>query len=121
MNAVIIILLVCLIGWAIYRIIRKSQNGGGCCGEHEASVKRAPVKDRNRSHYPYKCSLVIGGMTCDNCAARVENALNDLPGTWAKVDISGNRAAVLSKSEPDEQALRCAVTGAGYTVMKIEK
>ena len=119
-TAVIIILLVCFSGWAVYNVVLRSRKGGGCCGVHEASVRRIPVQDRNKENYPYKAVMSIGGMTCENCAVRVENALNQLPGTWAKVDISENRAVVLMKSEPDEQIVRDAVRLAGYVVMDFE-
>ena len=116
MNIVVILLLLALIVWAVRRTVQKSRKGGGCCGEHEAAEKRAAVADRNKNHYPYKVSLQIGGMTCENCARRVENALNRLDGTWAKVSISSHTAEVLCKSEPDEAALREAVRKAGYVV-----
>ena len=116
-TLLVVVFLVCLIGWAVFRVIRKSQKGGGCCGEHEAAPKRLPVEDRIKSHYPHKVILQIGGMTCENCAIRVENALNVLPGTWAKVDIADKKATVLLKEEPDIKQLRRAVSGAGYTVL----
>ena len=52
----------------------------------------------------------------ENCARKVENALNRLDGTWAIVSISGGSAKVLSKTPPDEAAIREAVRGAGYVV-----
>lgn len=116
MNILLILLLVLLIGWALWRTIQKSRKGGGCCGEHEAAEKRVAVADRNRSHYPYELSLHIGGMTCENCARRVENALNRLDGTWADVSISDHSARVLCKTMPQESAIREAVRTAGYTI-----
>ena len=86
-NALIIILLLCLTGWAVYRVVRRFRKGGGCCGEHEAPVGRIGVTDRNKSHYPYQLEMDIGGMTCENCAVRVENALNGVSGVWASVSI----------------------------------
>ena len=115
----IIVILGCLTGWAVKKIMQKSQTGGGCCDTHEGAVKRISALDRKKGNYPYRVELLIGGMTCDNCAARVENALNALPDTWAKVDISENRAVVLLKSKPDENTLRKAVRNAGYVVMNI--
>ena len=60
-------------------------------------------------------------MTCANCAIRVENALNGLPGTWAKVSIATKTATVRTKEEPDADAsaMREAVTSAGYVVLDI--
>lgn len=39
--------------------------------------------------------LALGGMTCGNCAARIEAALSKVPGvTSAAVDLSKNKAMV---------------------------
>ena len=78
---------------------------------------RVRVADRDKRHYPYQTELVIGNMTCENCAIRVENALNALPGTWAQVSISTHKAIVRTKQEPDVTELRCAVSTAGYVVV----
>lgn len=115
-NAVLVILLAGAIGFAAWRAARKLNKGGGCCGEHETVVLE-PVKDKNRAHYPYHVTLEIGGMTCDNCARRVANALNALEGTWATVHIDTKTADVRLKAEPDDDALRRAVADAGYVVL----
>ncbi len=116
MNVLIVIILAAVIGWAVYHTIQKSKKGGGCCGEHEETEKRIKVKDRNVRNYPYTAELKIGGMTCDNCARRVENALNGLKDTWATVWIDGNRAVVRTKDTPDEKQIRETVRQAGYVV-----
>ena len=116
-TVIILIVIGCVVGWAVFRVFQKSKKGGGCCGTHEETAKRLPVQDRDKSHYPYKQVLTIGGMTCENCAIRVENTLNALPGTWAKVDISEKKATVLTKEEPDRKLLREAVSKAGYVVL----
>ncbi len=116
MNVLIVIILAAVIGWAVYHTIRKSKKGGGCCGEHEETEKRVKVKDRNVRNYPYTAELKIGGMTCDNCARRVENALNGLEDTWATVWIDSSKAVVRTKNTPDEEQIRETVRQAGYVV-----
>ena len=116
LNAVLTAALLLLAAWALRRTLIRSRKGGGCCGEHESAEKKVTVSDRNKAHYSYAVLLQIGGMTCENCARKVENALNLLDGTWAVVSISGGSAKVLSKTPPDEAALREAVRGAGYVV-----
>ena len=116
LNAVLTAALLLLAAWALRRTLIRSRKGGGCCGEHESAEKKVTVSDRNKAHYPYAVLLQIGGMTCENCARKVENALNLLYGTWTVVSISGGSAKVLSKTPPDEAALREAVRGAGYVV-----
>ena len=116
LNAVLTAALLLLAAWALRRTLIRSRKGGGCCGEHESAEKKVTVSDRNKAHYPYAVLLQIGGMTCENCARKVENALNLLDGTWTVVSISGGSAKVLSKTPLDEAALREAVRGAGYVV-----
>ena len=96
--------------------LKRLRRGSACCGEHEAAPRRTGPADRNRAHYPHAATLRIGGMTCENCARRVENALNALEGTWARVSIETHTAEVLTKQPPDEAALREAVQRAGYVV-----
>lgn len=120
LSIVIIVLLAVLVGWAVTKMIRRSKKGGGCCGEHEERPKRVFIGDRNKSHYPYKLTLTIGGMTCENCAIRVENHLNTLPGVFAKVNIDDKKAAVFSKEKPNPEQLRRVVSDAGYVVMDLK-
>ena len=120
MNIVLIVLLVALVAFAVWRTVLRSRRGGGCCGEHEAAEKKIVAADRNKAHYPFSVSMKIGGMTCENCARKVENAINKQDGVWAKVSISDKTARVLCKTEPDENALREAVRQAGYVVLGVE-
>ena len=115
-EGILIIMLVMAAAWAVYRTVKRMRRGGGCCGGHEATEKKRTVRDRNKSHYPYEVELRIEGMTCENCARRLENALNALEGTWAKVDISSHRARVRLKMPPEETAIRRTVSDAGYIV-----
>lgn len=118
-TVIIVIALTLLIIWAVWRIRIKSKRGGGCCPEHEETVCKVKVKDKNKSHYPYQYTLQIGGMTCDNCARRVENALNSLPGAWANVDVSSEKAVLRMKEKTGEAQIKDAVASSGYTVLDI--
>ena len=118
-NIIVFALLAVVVFFAIKGTVRKFTKGGGCCGEHEAAGRKAPVADRNKAHYPYEVRLELGGMTCGNCARKVENALNRLEGTWAAVQMDDHSAAVKLKLPPDEKLLRRTVQQAGYVVMGI--
>lgn len=104
--------------WATWKSINRARRGSDCCGEHEQTVARTDVKDAGWRHYTYETKLEIGGMTCDNCARKVENALNALEGTWATVSISDHVARVRTKDPLDGRALRDAVREAGYVVLR---
>lgn len=114
-----VIIIVC--AYAVYGYVRKLRRGGSCCSEGEAAEKKVKVTDRDKTHYPYACTLTIDGMTCSNCARRVENALNRVDGVWATVDLMGRRADLRLKEKPDEEALRRAVRDAGYTVLSVQE
>nr|MDD6335921.1 heavy metal translocating P-type ATPase [bacterium] len=61
-----------------------------------------------------KTTLHIEGMSCKHCAARVEQALTQVPGVRARVDLKKKRATVEADSDIAEATLIQAVTDAGY-------
>ena len=105
---------------AIYYSVRRARKGSECCGDIAGKVRRTGPADHKRSHYGFRAEAEITGMTCDNCAARVENALNSLEGIWASVRIDTGKARILSKETVDERKIREAVRGAGYGVGKLK-
>ena len=66
-----------------------------------------------------KKTMMIEGMMCAHCSGRVEAALNALDGVTAHVDLAGKRAQVTLTKDVTDDALRKAVTDAGYTVTAI--
>jgi len=65
-------------------------------------------------------TLMIGGMTCAHCSARVEDALNAIPGVRATVVLEEKKAYVTLTTEVADAVLTKAVEEAGYTVEKIQ-
>ena len=59
--------------------------------------------------------LVIGGMTCASCAARVEKKLNKLDGVTATVNFATETARVSYPGTASPDELIAAVEQAGYT------
>ncbi len=61
-------------------------------------------------------TLRIGGMTCKNCQAHVEKALQDAPGVvLAKVDLLFHQATVtFDPAQGNQASLIAAVKAAGY-------
>lgn len=120
--AVEIILVLILLAIAVYTVISyRKKLTKGCCGAGDGgTIKKVRVKDRNKSHYPYKAVLGVDGMVCANCANRVANALNTLPGVWASVDAGEKRAVIRMKEPLEESVLRKAVNDSGYTALKID-
>ncbi len=59
--------------------------------------------------------LVIGGMTCAACAARVQNKLNKLNGVTAAVNLATERARVTARQGVTASQLIETVESAGYS------
>ena len=111
-TAVISLIIADIAVLAIVSYRNKLRNG--CCGggDAESFVK---AEDKDISHYPHKAEVAVGGMTCRNCAARVESEFNKQDGFFAKVNLKSKTAAVYSKNDIDPEDLRVTVIRAGYT------
>ena len=105
-NGIIILVLVIIAVFAVKSYMKKLTHG--CCGGGGDAPCRIKVADKNKNNYPYEIKLKIEGMSCQNCAVRVENALNSQPGVWAQVNLSSKQALVRMK-QPVETALLCSV------------
>ena len=76
-----------------------------------------PVAADARAETPGRehVELVIGGMTCASCAARIEKRLNGLPGVKATVNVASERAAVaFDPAQATVDQLIGAIEAAGY-------
>lgn len=63
--------------------------------------------------------MIIEGMSCGHCSARVEKALNALEGVSAKVDLENKCAEITVTGNIDDAVLTKAVTDAGYDVISV--
>lgn len=119
MATTIIFLVLLMAGVLAIRSYRKRLSTGCCGGSGEAAVKKVKVRDKDLTHYSYRKILKVDGMSCGNCAVRVENALNSLEGVFARVNLMEAEADVRMKEELSDVRLKDAVKEAGYTVYRI--
>lgn len=61
----------------------------------------------------------IKGMSCGHCQKKVEEALNNLPGIKAQVNLKNETASIEVRGKWDEDAVRGAIRQAGYEVISI--
>ncbi|WP_101552253.1 heavy metal translocating P-type ATPase [Anaerotruncus massiliensis (ex Togo et al. 2019)] len=66
-----------------------------------------------------KKTMVIEGMSCGHCSARVEKALNALDGVTAKVDLEAKTASIETEGRASDEQMKAAVTDAGYDVVSL--
>ncbi|MCD8146619.1 MAG: heavy metal translocating P-type ATPase [Clostridiales bacterium] len=65
-------------------------------------------------------TLVVEGMMCAHCQARVEKALAEVPGvTAAVVNLEAKTATVTADESVTDETLTAAVTNAGYEVKSV--
>lgn len=63
--------------------------------------------------------LIIDGMMCDKCAARVKNALESVKGVKAEVILAEKKAVCEYENAIESKELTDAVYNAGYDVIEI--
>ena len=105
------------------RQVMRIGRGGGCgCdgGSPRTRRQRRPAgRVKGASSYPYSVELRVDGMHCDNCARRVEDALQALGGIVAEVRLP-NTVLVHGERPIDPDALAEAIRTAGYEVTGVQ-
>lgn len=117
---VIIVIIIAIILVATIVSYRKKLTQG-CCGAGGDSVKTISTADKNPADYPYQYTVFIEGMTCKNCAARIENKFNQMEGYLAKVNLRKNSALIRSKTDVTDGDLKSIVARAGYHITSIQR
>ena len=114
-DAIIIVILLVVVTLALIRS-RKHFKGGGCCGSGSNTIRSH--KKLSGPKLGEKV-LTVEGMHCENCQARVENAINRLDGVVCKVNLKKKTATVSYSAEVSDALLKETVEKLGYTVTDI--
>lgn len=95
--------------------VKHFKGEGGCCGGGSSvKVKRKKLKQVVKQRI-----VVIEGMTCEHCKARVESKLNALDGVSARVNLKRKTAVVSMEKDVEDEVIRKAIETAGYEVAEI--
>ena len=113
-NVIILVILAVLVIIGIRSTVKHFQGKSSCCGGGGTYVSRKKLKN-----VIARKTIIIDGMTCENCKNRVERFLNDIDGAAAKVHLKKKEAVVSLDREISDEQLRAAVEKAGYTVIAI--
>ena len=103
-DAIIILVVVVLLIFALKGSIKHFRGEGACCGGGSGSVKTKKAK-----------------MHCQNCVNSVTNALNAIDGVSAEVSLKDNCAEVSCDRKVDDIDLKQAVERAGFEVLGISQ
>ena len=114
-DVIIIVILVILIIIGISSTIKHFKGEGGCCGGGSSvKVKRKKLKQVVKQRI-----VIIEGMTCEHCKARVESRLNALDGVSARVNLKRKTAVVSMEKDIADEEIKKAIENAGYKVVDI--
>ena len=108
-------ILIILIIIGIRSSVKHFKGEGGCCGGG-SSVK---VKRKKLKQVVKERTVIIEGMTCEHCKARVESRLNALDGVSARVNLKRKTAVVSMEKEVEDEEIKKAIENAGYEVIEI--
>ena len=114
-NTILIVILLLLLTMAVMRM-KKHFKGGGCCGSGSTVVR---TKKQLTAPKLGEKQLRIEGMHCENCQARVENAINRLEGAACTVNLKRKTATVSYSAEISDSQLKQIVEKLGYQVTEI--
>ena len=120
-TVVVLLILAAIIAFAVFGTIKRIRYGSSCCGERDPAPKKINVSDKDKSHYPYVYELGIDGMHCSNCARRIENGFNKIPGMWAKADVSKKQVILMTKEQVEQNECFKIVSDSGYTMISFKK
>jgi copper chaperone CopZ len=92
----------------------------GCCGAGGDKEEKVAAADTDTANYPYCADVKIGGMHCQKCADRIENAFNKREGFYAIADFKGGTAKIYAKKKLTDFDVRSVVVGLDYSAESIE-
>jgi len=65
-------------------------------------------------------TILIKGMSCGHCSARVEKALNAIEGVEARVDLEFNSAKLKLTRDVSDETIKAAIDNVGYEVVEVK-
>lgn len=63
--------------------------------------------------------ILIDGMSCGHCKARVEQVLNEITGVHAKVDLKKKTATIEVATDIKDEVIKEVIANAGYEVISV--
>ncbi len=119
-TIIVVLILVAVIGIAIFSTVKRIRYGSSCCGEKDPIQAKIKVKDKNKSHYPYVYQLKVDGMHCSGCVRKLENAFHSEEGMWAVVSLERKEVLLRSKRELENREMGRVVASSGFTMLSAE-
>lgn len=110
-NFIVILIIVFLAVIGIIYTVKHFKRQGGCCGGGDYKIKKKKL-----SKVIYKKTFKVDGMKCTHCKNRVEEAINDIKGVAARVNLKEGLLTVLYSEDIDDSVIKSKVEKAGYKI-----
>ncbi len=120
-TVIAVIVIVVILAFALKGSIKHMKGEGDCCGGGSGSKPKKVKAKHLENPVIGQMTLHIEGMTCEHCVSRVAEALNNIDGASAKVNLHRKTATISYDRPVEEETLRSAVEKAGYQVASVEK
>lgn len=118
-NVIVLLVVAALLGVALRGSIKHLKGDSPCCGGGGGTLDIDMKEKALERPVLGKKVLKISGMHCEHCQKAVMDAINQIEGASAKVNLAQNEAVVSYDREIDEDALKKAVKEAGYRVVEV--
>lgn len=86
---------------------------------NKGNNKEKKESTKEKENNSMKKTMIIEGMMCLHCTARVQKALEEIEGVTAVMDLDNKSASLTLEKPVDDETLKKAVTDAGYEVISI--
>jgi len=113
-NYIIIGIIAIIIIIAILSSVKHFKGESGCCGGGSYKPKRKKL-----SGIKYTKKFKVGGMHCEHCKRRVEEAVNDIKGVAGRVDLKKGELTVSYAEDVADEIIMTKIKRAGYTVEQL--
>ncbi len=110
-NALLAAVIAILAAVGVGFTVRHFRGQGGCCGGGGYRPRRKKL-----DHVIAQKTFRVEGMHCQHCKNRVEEAVGDISGAAARVNLKKGLVTILYAREIDDQTIREKIEKAGYTL-----
>ena len=115
MDNYIIIVIIAVITLVAIGTIVKRKGRKGCCG---SGSDYKPRKKKLKNVIATK-TFKVDGMHCEKCSNRVTEAVNDIPGVAAVVNLKKGIVTVSYEQEVPDEQIKARIQRHGYMVTEI--
>lgn len=114
-NVIIIILVLLIVAYGIYKSVKHFHGEGECCGGGGYKARKKKLKNVER-----RVVFSVEGMSCQNCVNRVMEAINSMDGAAAVVHLNKGEVIISMEREIDDSVFKEAIEQLGFTVTGVK-